>query len=287
MLDSEAKDDVLAPPVEAAETPDNPEVPVETPDEPEELVITIQGEEPEPDEDAEAEAELGDKGKRALQRAREAAKAAAAEAREVKAKLAEIEARTRPPEVELVRPTPEDCGFNDDVYAERMMEYLQAKAKLDAKKAEADAEARADEARYKEKLDGYHATRAKFGIDDDVQDRVVSQLSPAQQSILRDTCGDPAKVVAALASSPKKLAALAGEKKPLRFAYELAKLEGSIQMTAKTPPPPESKLRGGTATPGGSLAAQLEAAEKRADMTGDRTEVQRIKRQMREAGVAY
>lgn len=284
MLDSEAKEDVIE--AEAVETPAEVETPVETPDEPEELVITIQGEEPEPDEDAEAEAELGDKGKRALQRAREAAKAAAAEAREVKAKLAEIEARTRPPEIEAKRPTMEECGFNEEQFAVRMGEYLEAKAKLDAKKAEADAEAKADEERYNEKLTAYKAARSKVGVDDEVQDRVVSQLSPAQQSILMDACADPAKVVAALASSPKVLAALAGEKKLHRFAYELAKVEGKIQMTAKSPPPPESKLRGGTASPGGSLAAQLEAAEKRSEVTGDRTEVQRIKRQMREAGVA-
>jgi hypothetical protein len=33
------------------------------------------------------------------------------------------------------------------------------------------------------------------------------------------------------------------------------------------------------------MAAQLAAAEKRAEQTGDRTEVQRLKRQMRDAGV--
>ena len=42
----------------------------------EEVVISIEGEEPEPDPDAEVEAELGDAGKRALKAARDAAKSA-------------------------------------------------------------------------------------------------------------------------------------------------------------------------------------------------------------------
>jgi hypothetical protein len=264
---------------------ETPEVQVEA--EPEELIVTIEGEEPEPDEDAEAEAELGDKGKRALHRAREAAKAAAAESREVKAKLAEIEARNRPQEVEIKRPTLEDCGFNEESFANQMAEYLQAKAKVDAQKAEAEAEAKADEARYKTKLEGYHATRAKVGVDDDAQDRVVAKLNAAQQSILMDACPDPAKVVAALAASPKALAALAGEKKLHRFAYELAKLEGKIQMTSKSPPPPESKLRGGVASPGGSLQAQLDAAEKEWEAKGgDRSNIIAIRRKLQAAGVA-
>jgi hypothetical protein len=114
---------------------------------------------------------------------------------------------------------------------------------------------------------------------------VVAKLTPQQQSALMDASLDPAKVVAALAKTPKVLDELSGIKEIHKFTYRLAQIEGKITMTTKAPPPPESKLRGGVAVPAGNLAAQLKAAEDRAEQTGDRTEVQRIKRQMREAGV--
>ena len=57
-------------------------------------------------------------------------------------------------------------------------------------------------------------------------------------------------------------------------------------MTTKAPPPPESRLRGGVAVPAGNLQAQLDAAEKEAERTGDRTKVIQIRRQIKAAGVA-
>jgi hypothetical protein len=251
--------------------------------EPEEIVIAIEGEEPEPDEDAEIEAELGERGKNAVAKLRLANKQKAARLRELEAKLAEKEQPKAEPE--LKRPTLEDCGFNEDAYAEQMAVYVAAKKDADAKREAEEAKTTARETAYEEKRARYHAEKAKVGVDDDAEAVVVSALSNPQQAALMDASLDPAKVVAALSKTPKILAELAGITEIHKFTYRLAQIEGKITMTTKAPPPPESKLRGAVASPGGSLASQLAAAEAKADSTGDRSEVVRIKRQMAAAGV--
>jgi dTMP kinase len=250
-----------------------------------EIVIAIEGEEPEPDPDAEVEAELGEAGKRALKAAREAAKEAAREAREAKAKLAEIEAANRPKEEEIPRPTLEECGFNEDAFAEKMAAYVASQEKVKAKKAEEDARQKADAEAYQAKLDRYNAERTKVGADDDAQAKVVAALDARQQSALMHTSDNAAVVVAALAKTPKALAELAAIKDPLLFVRKLAHIEGRISMT-KAPPPPETKLRGGVAAPSASFQSRLDAAEKAAERTGDRTEVIRIRREMKAAQAA-
>jgi hypothetical protein len=251
----------------------------------EEIVVSIEGEEPDPDPDVEVEAELGEAGKRALKAARDAAKDNAKKLREAEARLAEIEAASKPKEPELKRPTLEDCGFNEDVYAERLATFLAADEKRKAAEAKAKDAEKAETEAYEVKRKVYFESRAKVGVDDEAEARVVSKLNGAQQTVLMDVCADPAKVVAALAKTPKILEELAGIGKIHKFAHRLAQIEGKITVTTKAPPPPESKLRGGVAVPAGNLSAQLEAAEKRSEQTGDRTEVIRIRRAIREAGI--
>lgn len=260
MLDSEAPIDV------EVVTPELPEE--EAAAEPEELVVTIEGEEPEPDEDAEVEAELGDKGRNALRAAREAAKKARAEARELAAKLAEREQPQQQPE--LKRPTLEECGFNEDTFAEKLAEYVAAKKEADAKKAEAEQAEKARVEAYNAKLSKYMEDRAKVGVDDDAQARVVAALTAQQQMALMDAAQDPAKVVAALAKHPKALAELAGIKEIHRFTYQLARVEDRIKMASKTPPAPESKLRPTPGAPVNNTA--LEKLRQQAESSGDWTQ---------------
>ena len=279
MLDSDTVTEDLQDTIAAEDGQDTVEA------EAEEVVISIEGEEPEADPDAVPDEELGEAGKRALKAAREAAKESARKAREAEERAAAIEAQYKPKEPEIKRPTLEDCGFNEDVFAEKMAAFVTAEDKRKAAATEEQNRQKASTEAYQAKLAKYHEDRTKVGVDDDAQARVVAKLSPQQQAALMDASMDPAKVVAALAKTPKVLDELAGIKEIHRFAYRLAQVEGKITMTTKAPPPPESKLRGGLAMPSGNLSSQLEAAEKRAESTGDRTEVIRIRKAIREAGI--
>ena len=262
--DTEAKEIVAEEP--QVETPEAPADEAE----PEEFVITIAGEAPEVDDadDPDVEAELGDRGKRALKAARDAAKEAKRKLREVEARAAELEAAQKPVEPELKRPSLEECGFNEDVFAEKMTAYVAAQAKKREQQAEDDARAKTAQEAYKAKLDRYNAERGKVGVDDDVQARVVAVLSPAQQTALMDAGRDPAKLVAALAKTPKVLTELAAIKEIHKFTYRLAEIEGKIQMTTK-PPPPETKLRGGNGAASSFSAADLEKLRDIAEETGN------------------
>lgn len=267
-------------------------------EEPGEVVIAIEGEEVEADPDADPEISedeyeaLGDKGKAALRKLKDALKAqriqkaeAKAEAREAKARVAEIEASGKPKEPDLKRPTLEDCGFNEDVFAEKMAAFVVADDKRKADEAATKAAEKADSDAYEAKRQTYFAERAKVGVDDETEARVVSKLNGAQQTVLMDVCADPAKVVAALAKTPKVLEELAGIKQVHKFAHRLAQIEGKITVTTKTPPPPETKLRGGGPTADAVSTVPLDKLKARADASGDYTQYFAEKRRRAEAGV--
>lgn len=271
---------------------------VEDPAPEEELteVVALDGEDPEATDEAvfdEAEADdtLGPQALAAVRKTREAYRASrdekktiSREVRELRAKLAEIEAANKPVVEEAKRPTLEDCGFNEDVFAEKMAAFVvddtKRKADVEADKARQKTQADA----YQAKLDNYHAVRGKVGVDDDAQARVVAVLSPQQQTALMDAALDPAKVVAALAKSPKALAELAEIKEIHKFAYKLANIEGKIQMTSKAPPPPESKLRGGGAVADAVSAVPLDKLRERAEASGDYSSYFAEKRRRAESG---
>lgn len=260
----------------------------------ESLEIVIEGDEPEAapeDQDDDIEAELGDRGKRALQAARKAAKDAAAKARAAEAELAAERALKAAPahdEPLPEKPTIEGCNYNTDVYDEKLREYFAAEQKDKAKKEARIAEAQAETEDYQKRLGNYVTAKQSMRVPDfDTAEAMVrSKLTQVQQSIIIRNSENPANMILALGRSKKALDDLAAIKDADRFAFALAKTEGKITVTQKSPPPPESKLRGGIGAGGGaSLASQLAAAEKEADRTGDRTRVVQIKREIKAAGV--
>ena len=279
MLDSDTVTEDLQDTIAAEDGQDTVEA------EAEEVVISIEGEEPEADPDAVPDEELGEAGKRALKAAREAAKESARKAREAEERAAAIEAQYKPKEPEIKRPTLEDCGFNEDVFAEKMAAFVTAEDKRKAAATEEQNRQKASTEAYQAKLAKYHEDRTKVGVDDDAQARVVAKLSPQQQAALMDASMDPAKVVAALAKTPKVLDELAGIKEIHRFAYKLAQVEGKITMTTKAPPPPESKLRGGLAAADTVARVPLEKLREKAQDSGDWSSYFSEKRRREAAGV--
>ena len=250
----------------------------------EEVVISIEGEEPEADPDAVPDEELGEAGKRALKAAREAAKESARKAREAEERAAEIEARYKPKEPEIKRPTLEDCGFNEDTYAERMAAFVVSEDKRKAALAEDEARQKADNDAYQAKLAKYHEERTKMGVDDDAQARVIAKLTPAQQTALMKYATDPTKLVAGLARSPKMLAELSGLKDIGAFIYQLPTAEGKITVSTKAPPPPETRLRSGGAPIDAVSTVSLEKLRSAAEQSGDYTTYLAEKRRRAESG---
>lgn len=279
---------------------DNSEVEGQTPEEPqdtlaggedtvaaeaEELVVSIEGEDVEPAPEDVSDEELGEAGKRALKAAREAQKETARKLREKEARLAELEAQLTPAEPELKRPTMEDCGFNDEIYAERMADYVVKNREVEAEKQKEAERQKADVDAYNAKRDRYYAERGKVGIDDETEARVVSRFTQDQQAALMDASKDPAKVIAALSKTPKVLEELSGIKAIHKFTYRLAEIEGKITVTTKAPPPPESRVTGGAIKVEAIGGANLEKLLAQARNTGDYSAYYEAKRKTGAAGV--
>lgn len=260
-------------------------------DEEAELSITLGDDAPEDEEDAEIEAELGDKGKRALKRLREVAAEKAREAREAKAKLAAIEAERAGAQADAPKkPTLEGCGFDEAEYEKQMAAYVVAQAEAQKAQEAAAAEAKRNEEDYQQRFEKYGEAKKSLRVADfdEAEDTVRQALNVHQQAVIIRNAAKPEEVIYALGRSKKALAELAAIKDIDRFTYRLAKLEGEIKVTKKTPPPVESRLRGGSAgsAVASNLEQQLEAAEKEAAQTGNRTKVLAIKKQMQAAGRA-
>jgi hypothetical protein len=276
---------------ETAEDPETIEtVTEETPEgddsESEELSIVIEGDAPE-EEDVTDE-ELGEKGARAVKRLRELAKENAKKARDAERQLAEIKASTVKEVPALKKPTIADCGYDEDKFADEMRKFVAAEAEVKANEDRQREKEAAEREDYDKRHENYKSAKSSLKVQDydEAEERVREALSPAQQSMIIRNLDDPAKVIYALGRSKKALAELAGIKDHDRFAFRLAKLEGEVKVTTRTPPPAETKLRPGSGSPGAvvSLSQQLAKAQKQAEDSGDYTEVLSLKRQMREAG---
>ena len=208
---------------------------------------------------------------------------------ELERRLAELTA----PKVEEVGKEPdlwEDCDGDPERYARELRAYD------GRKKAAEDAERRVREAateqeRTRQKmLDGYANQKAKLGRPDFqvMEDAVVAVLSPAQQALIVEGADDPAKLIYALGRSPAKLAALAEIGNLAKFTAAMGRLEEKVKVETRTvrkAPEPERVARGGSSVAaGGGAAKKLAELEARAEKTGDRSEVIRYKRSLKENG---
>lgn len=212
------------------------------------------------------------------------AKAAEKRVKELEAKEAEKQKAKK--EVELgPKPTPEDFDYDDDEYDAAIVEWTLKKQKVDEKAAQAKKLAEKAQADYSARLQKYYERKEAVGIDDEAELTVKDKLSEKYQGIIIDVADDPATLILALSQphNKKALEGLAGETNILRFTKRLALLEASLKGQKKQKPLPDTPLTGSTAQRGAAGDKHLDALEREADRTGDRTKVQAYKRQLKEA----
>lgn len=196
------------------------------------------------------------------------------------------EANNRPePIVVGEKPTLEGCEYDEDKYDAEMEAWRDRKAKAEAQKPSADVDETAAAA-WDDAKKRFATGKEKLGLAnfDEAQETVETALSPAQQAALVLAADDPAKLIAALAKNPDRLAALAAETNPIRLAAQIAKLEGTLKVvTRKKSPAPEEVERGSARLSRPSSDKVLDKLEKEAEQTGDRSKVIAYKRKQRSA----
>jgi hypothetical protein len=294
MLEDKALDD-LDPDddLPEGEPPQEPEAGDPPPDT--ELVITIGDDRSEGgDEDEIDTSGMDEKEARTVHKLRDNLRQKIKEAKELERKAlaaeAALAARDVKPKIEeKPYPKPIDYGYDDALHEAAVLEWTENQAAVKVEKAKQQAAITARTEKLQQQFEAYTAGKKALRVPDfDVAEAaVMADLSNEQQQAILELATDSATFVYALGNSPKARKELAAIDDQRLFGFRLAKIEGEIKVTQKTPPPVETRLSGGSGggASGGSLAAQLKEAERRAAISGIRTEVIRIKAQAKAAGV--
>lgn len=179
-------------------------------------------------------------------------------------------------------PTQEDFLYDNEKYKEALFAWKERTEKAKQQQARRAEQAQAEQQAARSREQAYAVQKAALAPKvkgyEEAERLVVNTLSPQHQDVLMSVVGNSAKVVYVLGQRPEKLAELAKETNRDKYVAGLVRLEMSMKERKKsTPPPPEDVPRGG-GSPSKSGDAEMEAAEKRAEKSGDRSEVRALQR---------
>lgn len=197
----------------------------------------------------------------------------------------ELQAKTAPDLIEAgPRPKAEDYDYDDDKFEAALDEWASnVKAAASQPRPDPDAdlqqEFQQDQASFQS---GVNAL--KFEDREEVISDVMSALTPAQYAgFVTSGLKDPATLMYALGKqSPEKLRQILNIRNHAKFLVELARMEARMTVGSKRTPPPAENVRKGTAATVSS-DKKLDALEKKASITGDRSELIRYRKSLKAA----
>lgn len=233
-----------------------------------ELVVTI-GEETQAEADEDAAKPWV---KELRQRQREMARAL----RQKDARIAELEAKTKPPTPVLgAKPTLESCDFDAEKFEAELEAWHTKKRAADDAERQQQQQAEQARARWQSRLDDVSkaAQSLKVRDADEAAEAFEATFSVVQQGVIMDGPTDPkdaALLRYALGKNPGVAKKLAAIDNPVRFAFEVARiLNKDLSVKPRTaPPPPDRVVRAGVA---GAAAGdvRLEELRRKAEKSGD------------------
>jgi len=266
--DTEIDDTIETP----EEKPENQEAAADTqapvePSDDDDIIIEIDGEEPDGREDTPAIRQLREANR---QQARE---------------LAELRAKHSPGTVEVgAKPTLESCDYDEERFETELTAWHGRKVEADrAQEAQAEQERKnvehwnGIEAKYRSgaaalKVPGFEAKEQK----------VVQALPEIVIRAVKQYALEPAKVIAALGANDALLDRLAKEGDAFQQIVNIVRLEGKMKVTRTRQIEPDKPLSGSASLEVGDDAKKLEKLEKEAARTGDRTALIAFKAKMRQ-----
>ena len=234
----------------------------------EEVIVTIDGEEDSPSsEDEEKE--------NPWVKVREMSK----QNKKLQKQLDEFKPKEPDASVLPEKPTLEGSDFDEEDYEAKLVAWVNQKAEHEKHKQKAEQEQQTQQEAWNKRANAYEEQKEELGFGDEIQQIVVDELSDTQQGIIVQHFSDSAKVVLALGKNPGILKDLAKITNPIDFALAVKKIEPSIKVTRRSPPPPETQLNVSRGSAGQDKElARLEAI---ADRTGDRTDVIAYRRKLK------
>lgn len=245
----------------------------------EELVVLIGDDEPEDDDDlidVDGEKKPAPSWVKDLRR----------QNREKDRRIKELEAAQAAPKVEEVddlpaRPVLADFDFDDDAFADAVIQWTEKKRKHDERKAKAEEAQRQQQEEWQATLQTYEAKKRELGVRDyaEAEAVILDTFDITQQGIMIQAADNPALLAYAIGKSPKRAAELAKITNPIKFAKALFELEKQVKTTKRGgPPPPEGTINRRT---GGAVDNTIEKLRAEAEKTGDYSKVLAWKRKQR------
>jgi hypothetical protein len=243
----------------------------------EELVVTI-GDAPAPEEESKSAPDWVKelrKSHRELQR----------ENRQLKEKFKETDSAPKAPSIGP-KPTMESVEWDTEKFEMAIADWYESKRKVDDYQSQIEVAQRKQQEEWQSKLNGYTQAKAQLKVKDfeDAEGYIQDVLSVTQQGIVLQGAENPALLIYALGKNQSKARELAAINDPVKFAFEIAKLEANLKTSNKraAPPEPEKTVRGTGRISGGSgVDARLDKLREDAAKTGDFTKLQEYKRQLK------
>lgn len=173
--------------------------------------------------------------------------------KELEAKLESLQ-----PKAETLRPRPkfEDYDLDDEKYEPALTQWLEEKAEFDAREKQARKQEEQEKTEWEEKRNNYFKSKTSFKVQakdyDEAESEVIQSFNTAQQSILIDVADNPTHLTYALGKNEKYLEQLASIKNPVKFAAAIARLEGRIRVTKRSPTTQPEKRH--SSTGGGNIS---------------------------------
>lgn len=176
------------------------------------------------------------------------------------------------------RPTRDQFDWDDEAYDKAIDEWNQRRfaAQQQAEQPNAlQAEAEQDVQRFTASIETLPYADAK-----EIVPAAMQALTAEDQFIIATAAKEPGKLMYALAKNPDRLTALMDIKNPVKKIAEIARMETQMTTRTRTPVAPE-QVRSGDSRPAASRDKTLAQLQRKAEATGDYTEVLAYKREKR------
>lgn len=182
------------------------------------------------------------------------------------------------------KPTLESCDYDGDKFEAELTSWHERKRKIEDEVRQRENEVENQKKAWQTTVATYESAKGSLKVKDfsDAEDFVKDTLSVTQQGIILQGAKDAALVVYALGKNPAKAQELAAIKDPIKFAFEVARLEKDLKVSTKKAPPPEKVVRTGGTPISGNAERTLERLREEAAKTGNYSKVIAFKKQLKE-----
>ena len=182
------------------------------------------------------------------------------------------------------KPTLDDHDYDADAYEQALDSWYDKKREYDHQEQSKKSEQESAEKQWETVISDFEQKKVGLKVSDfeEAEDTIKDSLSVVQQGILLQGAENSARVVYALGKNPKRLKEIASITDPVKFAFALAKLETQMKDNRrKAETSPEKGIRGSANISGGK-DSKLEALEREAEKTGDRSKIIAHKRSLKQ-----